>query len=239
MTIRRRPKKPLRDAFGRFVKRNAPKLPPPERGSKGRFLSREDSKARAAESLQRLRDLAFLTPREFALVKQKELRGIEVKAEKIERRKRYLAKPEAYKSSKKPNKRTLEQANAIESGKFPKPNHIIRKGKQTEYVWVWQGEHSLMTAKEFLQLARTQMPADTMGYLAIGNGHGKNSKWVGTKFGSPLDIIRHATTLTDSKSDEVSELMSLISGEGDWGQEGKTADNIWTEVKLTTQGRLK
>ncbi len=205
------------------------------RDAAGRPLSNDALKSREKEHLQRLVDLTFMTPTQRARANRAMLRANEVKEEKQARNKRYRQNPKAYKRQANPDKVTLASADEINAERLPKPAHTIKHGDLTEHVWVWQGQHALQTAKDFLYLANEKMPADTRGYLAIGNGYGSNVKWVGTRYGTPLDVVRHANNLEDSKSEEVTELMSLIAGDENWGNESRS---VRVEVKLTTQGRL-
>jgi len=202
-----------------------------QRGPSGRFLSADAIKARAAEELQRVRDLAFLTPAQYAKRKALQKRAAEVKSEKTDRRARVKQNRKAYSYSRAPDKRTLSQADAINEGVMPKPSDVTTLGPLTVYVWTWQGAHGIQTAIDFLYLAEERMPPDTRGYAAIGTGYGQESTWVGTAIGRPIDIARNLRTLHTSKSDDIQELFKR-------SEDREEAVSIRTEVKLTTKGRV-
>ncbi len=210
------------------------------RDAAGRPLNNDALKSREKEQLQRLVDLTFMTPAQRAKANRAALRANEVKQEKQSRKQRYQSKPAAYKWKANPDKATLKADDEINAGHLPTPNHSTKEGALNVYVWTWQGQHAMETAKHFLYLAQKQMPSDTRGYLAIGNGYGSKVSWVGTRMGTPLDVVRHANNLEDSKSEEVTELMSLITGEAHYlaDEQGSSVRSVRVEVKMTTQGRL-
>lgn len=220
MAKRKRPTAKQRAAWARL-----------QRGPSGRFLSREELAARAREQLQRVADAMFATPAERAKLKQSALRQAEVKAEKQLRRKRFKARPQGYKWKANPNSRTLADADIIADGGFPPYADKFQQGQYTAYVWAFQGEHALKTAQDFLLERRKDFPSDAHGYLAFGNGHGPNSVWAGTKYGTPRDIWWHSQTILTSKSETIADLVDQMNE-----NEGR---NIWVEVKITTKERIE
>lgn len=233
----KRRKKALRDAFGRFRKRGAPPAPPPKppvaRSVTGRFLSREDIAAYQREQEQRILEVARMSPDQYAAHRRAELRREEVRREKASRYQRHRARPATYARS---NDTDIDNT-LIDDGTLPAPTDVIQHDDgSTEYVWNWKGPFALETARAFLYLCETlqkegRLPADAMGYLAVGNGNGKNSVWIGTRFASPRGIVNHSHTLFTSKSANTEELLALPHQE--------RSPDIWAEVKLITSGRVE
>jgi len=203
-----------------------------QRGPSGRFLSLEQMQARAREELQRVRDLAFLTPAQFRKYSAAQRRQSEVKAEKQDRKRRAKKNRKAYAYSRAPDNRTLAQAEQINSQVLPAPTDVESLGDLTVYIWSWQGAHSIQTAIDFLYLAEERMPQDSRGYASIGTGYGVDATWVGTSIGRPIDVARNLATLHTSKSDDIQRLFKQ-------SEVSKEAVSIRTEVKLTTKGRVK
>lgn len=220
-----------RDKFGRFVKRGPPKkAPAPPRGPNGRYLSKEQIAAASRENFQRLADRA-LTP---AHVRRKqdafELRRKEVEEEKRSRYQRFRQQPNLYKQTTKSEAQTVSDSSSIRAGYVPAPTQVLNHGIFAEYIWTWYGPTALQTATDFLLLAREVLPPDAKGALAMGDGRGKNSTWIGTRFGSPTEVFRHSQTFTQSQSGNTVQLLQL--------PHGLREPSIWAEVKFTTTGRV-
>lgn len=184
--------------------------------------------------LERLKDIAFLTPAQRALQERTKLRQEEVKREKKQRYKRAKAYPNVYKH--KTTEKALEDLREIQGEYWsvdpkllPPPDIATKFGDYCEFIWLWHGENAIETAKAFLLLAKRCIP-DAMGYLSVGNGNGKNSNWIGTRRGNPQDIWKHSQTMFSSKSGNTTVLAKLPQTEG--------AGRLWAEVKLTTKGRV-
>lgn len=200
------------------------------RGPNGAPLSNAALAAYKAEQLQRVVDRAFMSPVQRERADAAIARANSVKQEKRERYQRFQRNRGAYQWHAKPNKQTLADAALIEQDTVPAPTDVLPYGALTEYIWTWQGNHALQTAQDFLLLARHALPSDSMGYLAMGNGHGKNATWIGTRFGDPEYIWRHSQTFLSSQSQNTVSINQLPFGAQD--------PSIWVEVKLTTKGRV-
>jgi hypothetical protein len=203
-----------------------------QRGPTGRFLSKDALAARDREQLKRILDLSLMTPAQRVKVKRTQVRAAEVKTLKKNRVKRHKAHPDRYTRKSAPNKQTLADADLIERDILPHWKDKINHGELSEYIWEWQGQHSFKTAQDFLLLAKTAMPADTMGYLAVSTGSGRNMHWGGTRLGTPRDIWWHSQTLLGSNSETLESISLQI-------KDSSRAVSIRTEVILTTKGRVK
>jgi len=215
-------------------RRHRKQAPARPRGTGGRLLSKDAAQARDREATQRALDMAFMTPAQFAKQRKAEARAIQVKEEKEGRYERFRAKRDAYQWNPKPNISTLADAELINAGIMPHPSDVVEHGEITEYIWTWQGAHALQTAQDFLIQVldgNPDMPSDLIGSLAMGNGHGKNSQWIGTKFGTPRQVWEHSQTFLSSQSKNTVALNQLPLN-------SEEAVSIWAEVKMTSQGRV-
>ena len=197
------------------------------RGPRGAPLSNDALAARAAEELQRFVDMQFMSPQQIRRLTRSAARAAEVKHEKESRYARIRSAPDLYSVDSRDAE--ADEAN-IHNGVLPRPTQTVNHAGVTEVIWMWRGPHALAVAQEFLLLAKTALPSDSMGYLAMGNGRGKNSTWIGTKFGTPQDVFHHSQTFLTSQSSNTVALNALPHAERD--------SSIWAEVKMTTQGRV-
>lgn len=197
------------------------------RGRNGAPLGNDALKVFRAEELQRIVDRMYMSPAQLHKLNRNTLRAQEVMHEKKSRYARMRATPKLYNAD---SRDALEDTADIDNGIVPKPTETIRHGIETERVWTWRGPHAFETAQSFLRLAQSKLPADSKGFLAMGNGRGKNATWIGTHFGSPEQVLKHSHTFLTSQSANTVALNSLPHAERD--------SSIWAEVKMTTQGRV-
>lgn len=202
-----------------------------KRDSLGHPLSNENLRIFNAEELQRLIDRAFLPLKEQLRLKRAESRVAEVKEEKRSRYARIRAKPEIYAHNESTRAKTDRQQKQIQRGQIPKPSDVVTHETLKEQVWMFHGAHALETAQELLRLLEKSGAEDSRGYLSMGNGRGKNSTWIGTKFGSPTEVLRSSHHLLLSQSESVVYLLNT--------PQRQAATSLWVEVKMSTKRNVE
>lgn len=232
------PKRPLRDAYGRFRARGAPPKPPPApraRGATGRFLDRDAREASFREQLQRAAEFALMSPEERAQRIAADLRVKEVKREKQDRRRRAKSAPSKYKSKTRESadRKCRDDQKLIHAGQIPKPTQEFEHGNTAEYIWLWQGSQALETAQAFLLHLSSTLPADARCYLSVGNGFDANSQWIGTRLDTPRNVWFHSQTFLSSQSGNAQYLERKVNS-----QDYQAKLDLWAEVKLITKGTI-